>query len=396
MSNPILAAMFSGEPEAPTATTEQPSPAQDPSTAGVTTPAQQEPLTSLNDILSGMFGRDVASETSAAPEAPVEKPVETPPVQQQQPTSAEQTAAADDPLSKFPEPEKLVNETPEARAKWGELRRELHQRTEELKRIQSQQAPPAEEVIKGYELRLAESQKAIEDYEQRMMLHKLEDTMAYRQTVTEPLSSIVTAVEELAKANNISEDLLIDAITETDRNRVREKLTAAAADLSEMDRLDLYQYARQAQEIYRRAEEFRQKAAQALQEAERLEQEMSAKETARRLQEQRQKVEATFDGLLVKLPPEIGELEPLREQALQAAASLTDPDAAAYAVSAGFVLPKVVAAYRKAASEVAQLRKTLETIQRAKPTASPTGGYEAGPQRATDNPVVAAMFGRSA
>ncbi len=345
---------------------------------------------------------------SLVPEIPSAVPLsqDAPPAQPADPTAFDSPIDAlykkysEQPeADKYPDPDALKNETPEARARWGELRGELktyQTRAQELEsKIAEYEAkladtnklsvtPELENKVKTYEQKVAE-------YERELSIARVEATTEYKQAVTEPSAEIFEAVSAIAGAYQIDEEQLANALIEGDVKKQNAMLSELLDGVSERDRARVYRLADDMGMVISKDREIREKASTAWEEVQAREQ--AAKESAerQRLLSFKTETENVFDLFGEKKINSLGfDLNSLKEQALKVDLDRVDAKTKAYAAAAGTMLPEAIKAITSRDSRIRELEATIARMTRSTPGADAGAASTAAP---VTNPVSSFLFG---
>jgi hypothetical protein len=344
-----------------------------------------------------------ANATAPAPEpAPSlvpEIPSAAPPSQEAPPAQPVEPTAFDNPIDalykkyseqpeadKYPDPDALKNETPEARARWGELRGELKTYQTKAQELESKVAeyeakladtnklsvtPELENKVKTYEQKVAE-------YERELSIARVEATTEYKQAVTEPSAEIFEAVSAIAGAYQIDEEQnamlseLLDGVSERDRARV-------------------YRLADDMGMVVAKDREIREKASTAWEEVQAREQAVKESAERQRLLSFKTETENVFDLFGEKKINSLGfDLNSLKEQALKVDLDRVDAKTKAYAAAAGTMLPEAIKAITSRDSRIRELEATIARMTRSTPGADAGAASTAAP---VTNPVSSFLFG---
>jgi len=302
---------------------------------------------------------------------------------------------------KFPDAEALGEalKTPEAKAKWNELRNE--NKTFETK-VKDYEAKIAE-----YETKLADASKLavstelenkvkgyeeqVQKYEQELAISRVEATKEYKELVSSPTEAIMSAAESLAKHYKIDEQKLADALIEGNTARQNSLLEDLMDGMSERDRSRLYRLADDMGMVVAKDAELRERASTAWEEAQsRMQAETEAGERARLLS-LKTATEKVFDLFGSKKLDAYGvDLKSVKEAALSSDIDRASPEVRAYAAAAGNMLPDVLKAIASKEARIKELEGTVAKYTRATPGAS--AGTASGSADSATNPVAKFLF----
>lgn len=222
-----------------------------------------------------------------APETPkpeAEKPAEKPAAEK--PEGDKPAAEADD-IDKIKKPEAM---SPKSSEMWDELKstsRNYKAKAEaaetaieglrtELAVLKETAGKPTPEI----ETQLAElaelraQREAYEAAQKELSIARVEGTDDYKKTITKPLNVIAERAKEIAKANELSADQILDAIAERDPVKQRAALNEMLPGLPPVDQLTLVRMAEDARGIFDRKDQIEENVVEAAKElAERQEKE---------------------------------------------------------------------------------------------------------------------------
>lgn len=373
--NPLLSAFESaanpGASEAPSVDTAQ---------------VQQDAPSTGNESPFDFFLNQTAT---PAGEAPVAKDASLDDVD---PTNTEQgNEEGDDYVSDFPE---QIAGSPEAQAKWGELRRELREARAYAAQFEdaqnqgdvSQQIQAAAEL----ERQVREYESKMQEYERELSISRVEATREYKALVEEPLNAIVNSAEKVAGAYNVDANELINALTETDPKRQTQMLDELVEGMSERDRARIYRMADDTAAIYETDASIRARAAEALSEVTAQQQAEAQYYAEQRAAEHFEATTKVWDMVTERLPDIGVDYQALRDDVFASNFDEATPEARSYAASASVVLPHLVKALSAKDARISELERALGGLKKATPT-SPAGNA-AAPQR-SQNPIAGMLFG---
>lgn len=290
-------------------------------------------------------------------------------------------ADAADPASDFPAE---ISDAPAAKAKWGELRKELAAARAKAQELESKVRPELESKLETYE-------KKVSEYERELAISRIEATPEYKATVTAPLEQIIVSAEALAKHYKVDAGRLVDAFAEMDPAKQTEVLGDLVDGMSERDRARIYRMADDAAAIYQKDEEIRANAATTLSEVE-ARQKGEAEKTERARSESLKKATDRVWKMVVERTPDLGvDLGVLRKDVMSVDPSKATPDALAYAASAGALLPHAVKALAAKDARIKELEGALKSYRKS----SESGGSSAPTDSPSNNPIMRALFDRA-
>lgn len=268
--------------------------------------------------------------------------------------------------------------TPKAANRFKQLKSELKTSRSELEQLR-QAKVEYESKIKEL-TGIAESkdveqlQQKLAEYEQRQMFSNLEETTAYKQAVTEPLSALMEQADQIAEKYEVDTDVLIDILALDDPEAQEEQLAELLPNASDRDKAKLFRIMEEVDPIIERRTKLFQNAEQALAEAKLLEEQRSAEEAATRARLRQNVTRNVVDRVKEKLPFLSGiesvDLDAIHKKASEADPSVLHPvDHAFNAVSAQ-LLPTVVREYVSLRREVESLTDRLAEYENAEPRMS--------------------------
>lgn len=353
-------------------------------------PQAPSPLPDIPDMTPPPAAQD---QTPAVPDG--DNPFDT--LYRQQ-TEARNTPPESDP---FPDAEALADQlkTPEAKAKWGELRKE---RETFKTRAQELEAKIAE-----YETKLAENSKMsvnpelenkvktyeqqVAEYERELAISRLEGTREYKELVTQPSTDILDAAGALASSYEIDEQKMFDAILEPNPKRQSDMLNDLLEGMSERDRSRVYRLADDMLYVAAKDKELREKASTAWEEVQAREKATAEASERQRLLTLRQETDMVFKLFEDKKIGSLGfDLNAIREKALQTDIDSSDPRTKAFAVAAGNLLPEAIKALASRDARVRELEATVARLTRTTPGAAAGSAPDNTP---VTNPVSSFLFG---
>lgn len=308
--------------------------------------------------------KDEPAETPSEPEEPL-----SPTTEEESPT----TDLVDD----FPDASELEGVLDEkATAKWGELRSELAEARAKAAELEGQiTETPIAHGTEQLEQRLHAQQESIEAYERELSISRVETSAEYKQTVAEPLQSIMDATEALAERNEKDPGVLLDILSEGNIERQNKNLEEIAVDMGDRDKMMLYRMVDDAQAIFERDRHLKDNAAEAAAELDhhsQQEEEQALYDYSMSTKSSVNKVYDKFESVIPEL--EVTDMGDLRQKTLEDNFLDLGVDHQAYAVSAGTLLPPMVKALRARDAKIADLEGKLSGYQKATPKAAPSGG----------------------
>ena len=365
-----------------------------------------------------------AAETSTAPDnggfvesldsffASMDNPVEpTPePVKESKPEpvkeSAIETPAESNPLSDLESLEEPKDWTPQAAKRFKELKSELktyRSRAEELEQTVSQKESRLQELqALADNPEYQQLQERIAEYEQQMLVSKLESSHAYKTLVEQPLANLVQEADGIAEKYSLDAGTLLEVIATDDEAAQEEQLSELLANASDRDKFRIYKIIEEVRPILEQRRVLQEHAEAALREAEELDSQRQQQSLVERVQQRQEAANAVADKLKNKLTFLSGmegvDLTVLAKEAAELEPSTLDPVTGTYQAMAAKLLPKMAAQYMSLQKEIETLTERLAEYDRATPRAGGGSLATAGTPTAADGKsfldAVTAAFGR--
>ena len=311
-----------------------------------------------------------AEEMSPESDAPIDNAIETP--------------QSNDPLSDLDFGDDATDWTPQAARRFKELKAELKTyktRAEELEqdtvnkssRLQELEALASNPEYEQLQSRVAE-------YEQKMIVSNLEQSQAYKQLVDEPLRKLISDADAISEKYSIDQNMLINAIAETDEASQEEQLSELLANASDRDKFRVYKIIEETQPILRQRQVLQENAQAALREAQQLDEQRNQSQLVERTQQRQEAANAVADKLKNKLAFLSGvegvDLSALSTEAAQVDPTTLDHVTGTYQFMAAKLLPKMAAQYIGLQREIDELTSRLADYDKATPKAG--GGSLSG------------------
>ena len=367
------------------------------------------------------------AETSTAPDnggfvesldsffASMENPVEPTPEPVKETAAVEakttQTEAVDittesNPLSDIESLEEPKDWTPQAAKRFKELKSELktyRSRAEELEQTVSQKESRLQELqALADNPEYQQLQERIAEYEQQMLVSKLESSHAYKTLVEQPLANLVQEADGIAEKYSLDSNTLIEAIAEGDEAAQEEQLSELLANASDRDKFRVYKIIEEVRPILEQRRVLQEHAEAALREAEELDSQRQQQSLIERVQQRQEAANAVADKLKNKLTFLSGvegvDLTVLAKEAAELEPSTLDPVTGTYQAMAAKLLPKMAAQYMNLQKEIDTLTERLAEFDRAAPKAGGgslnTSGTPTMPDGKSFLDAVTAAFGR--
>ena len=334
------------------------------------------------------------AETSSAPDnggfvesldsffASMDNPVESAPEPTEAPAkevSQEPTSAAveSNPLSDLDSIEEPKDWTPEAARRFKELKSELktyRSRAEELEQTVTQKESRLQELqALADDTSNQELQQRLSEYENQMLVSKLENSHAYKTLVDQPLSNLVDEADSIAKKYSIDPNALIDAISESDEASQEELLTELLANANDRDKYRVYKIIEEVRPILEQRNILQQNAEAALREAEELDNQRQQQTLAQRVQQRQEAARSVADKLKSKLTflsnVDGLDMSAIAKEAAELEPSTLDPVTGTYQAMAAKLLPKMASQYMSLQKEFDTLTERLAEYDRAAPRA---------------------------
>ena len=317
---------------------------------------------SLDSFFESMDNPQIETPTPAS-EAVIETPIETP--------------QSSDPLSDLDFGDDAKDWTPQAARRFKELKAELKTyktRAEELEQSSTQQSSRLQELeALADNPEYQQLQDRVAQYEQQMVISKLEQSQAYQSLVEQPLMQLVSEADAIAEKYSVDSNLLIEAIANSDEAMQEEQLSELLANASDRDKFRIYKIIEETQPILQQRQVLQENAEAALREAEQLEQQQHQQYLIERVQQRQEAANAVASKLQNKLAFLSGvegvDLSALANEAAQLDPSSLDPVTGTYHAMAAKLLPKMAAQYMNLQKEIDSLTSRLADYDRSAPKA---------------------------
>ena len=293
---------------------------------------------SFEDSLEAAFANFNAEPSDSAEEPAAEEPAAEEPVEE----PAAEEPAAEEPAAEEPaaeesggeEPIEALTEdigddwTPKAASRFKQLKSELKSSKSELEALRQQQQINEAKIKELTGLTenkdIEQLQSRVAEFEQRQMLSDLESTNAYREAITEPLSSLMEQADQIADKYNVDPDALVDVLALDDPEQQDEQLDELLADASDRDKAKIYRIIEEVEPIVERRQYLLENAEAALSEAKALEEQEHAQMAAEKAKLRANVTRNVVERVQQKLPFLSG-LEDLDMEAIQTKAAENDP-----------------------------------------------------------------------
>ena len=353
-------------------------------------------IESLDSLFSQMDNPTPAPEPTPEPEpTPVESTTE-------KSVSPESEAEPIDPIDSIEEPKDW---TPQAARRFKELKAELKEfktRAQELEQVATQKDNRLQELeALANSPEYNQLQEQIQQYEQHMMMHRLENSNVYQQQVEQPLRDLMAEADTIAQKYSVDPNTLIDAIAESDEAAQEEMLSEVLASASDRDKFRIYKIIEGVRPVLARRQLIMQNAQDALAEADMLEQTRQQQQLADRAEQRREAAKAVADKLRSKLTFLSAidglDMNQLTEEAAAFEPAQADAVTGAYQTMAAKLLPKMASQYLALQKEVDALTERLAEYDGARPRAGggalATGGAPTTADGKSFLEAVTAAFG---
>jgi hypothetical protein len=324
-------------------------------------------------------GGDKPQETTDAGEQQTNDVVDETPV-------SEVTEQEIDPIEQLTEE---VDWTPKSANRFKQLKEELkgsRSELEQLRQISKEQEAKLQEMSALVENKDVEQLQAkLAQYEQERMFTNLEQTTAYQETITKPLSFLMNQADQIANKYEIDANALIDVLALDNSEAQDERLSELLPHASDRDKARIYRIIEEIDPILERRKLLYDNVEAAAQEAAYLSEIKQKQELAERAQVRNNITRNVVERIAEKLPF-VKTLEGIDLQTLHTKAASVDPsvihpvDFAYNAVSAQ-LLPTIVREYVGLRKEIESLTDKLAEYETAEPTLS--SGSSAKAPRAT-------------
>jgi hypothetical protein len=328
-----------------------------------------------------------------------DKPQETADVGNQQTNDvAEETPVSETTEQEVDPIEQLTEEvdwTPKSANRFKQLKEELkgsRSELEQLRQISKEQESKLQEMSALVENKDVEQlQSKLAQYEQERMFTNLEQTTAYQETITKPLSFLMNQADQIADKYEIDANALIDVLALDNSEAQDERLSELLPHASDRDKARIYRIIEEIDPILERRKLLYDNVDEAAQEAAYLSEMRQKQELAERAQVRNNITRNVVERITEKLPF-VKTLDGIDLQTLHTKAASVDPsiihpvDFAYNAVSAQ-LLPTIVREYVGLRKEIESLTDKLAEYETAEPTLSsgssakaqrPTSGGEGG------------------
>lgn len=254
------------------------------------------------------------------------------------------------------------------------------------KQLEAKNSAPAEDPEKPVlKQQLEELKKQQEEYEREIKAVRVESSREFREAVIVPGQQIRDAATALAQRNGLEVDEIRKAFANTDVKARNEALSGLAANLNEVERIELYSLARDFMTVTMKRNQLLANSESAFQELEarRVQQEQEAK--AQTLEKWKSAAPTVWERMTQKAPV-LKEIE--GADAILKTVESIDPASIpvaeqAYNSVSGRLLPALIKTLKANQLKVAELETKLKGYQAATPSAGP--GTGAAPTQTVDD-----------
>lgn len=353
---------------------------------------------SFADALDAAFAKlDVASSGDLNPEPLTPDPVaEESSEPESRKTEQVSESVEEDPLEQLTEE---VDWTPKAANRFKQLKEELkgsRSELDQLRQLSKEQESKLQELSAIAENKdIEQLQSRIAEYEQERMFTNLEQTSAYQETITKPLSSLLDAADQIASKYDVDTDALIDILALDNPEVQDERLSELLPNATDRDKARIYRIAEEIDPILERRKLLYDHVEEAAKEASLLQESKQKQELAERARLRDNVTRNVVERITEKLPF-VKTLDGIDINAIQSKASSVDPtvihpvDFAYNAVSAQ-LLPTIVREYVGLRKEIEALTDKLAEFENAEPKMSGATGSGKRPSGGTDGGFVDAI-----
>lgn len=250
-----------------------------------------------------------------------------------------------------------------SKARLSELESSLNEREARLKELEAIADNPEYEQLRS----------RVEEYEQQMLVSKLEQSQTYQELVAEPLADLVTEADTIAEKYDLDANELLDAIAMEDESAQEEALADLLAAATDRDRFRIYKVIEQVKPILHQRAVLQENAQEALMEAEALQEAHTKQQLAERAAARQQAADAVAEKIRTKLTFLEGvdgvDFAALSKKVAQTDPSTMNPIDAAFQTYAAQLFPKLAREYVSLQKELASLTDKLAKYDRATPRA---------------------------
>ena len=344
-------------------------------------PSQDSFLDALDNAFAGLDENPVESVEGDSgdpePEAAPEPEAQSEPESEKEEPEPEEADTSFDPTNDL---EESLEDgwTPKAANRFKQLKSELKETASELEKIRlinEQNEQKIKELAGSTESSDLEAlQEKIKSYEQADMLNNLEQTEAFQNAVTRPLTALLEQSSQIAAKYDLDENEIIDLISLEDQEAQDEKMSELLESASDRDKATLYQIINSINPILEHRQKLFDNAEQAMQEAQYLEEQVSNQKAAEQLELRKNATRNVVERVKQKLPFLSGieglDLAAIEQKAAENDPSVVHPVDFAYNSVSAQILPSVVREYVIMRKEVEELTDRLAEYEDAEPKMS--------------------------
>jgi hypothetical protein len=317
------------------------------------------------------------------------------------PTSTEQKP--EQPTSTTTEQDPDAPKEPKAKAKWGELKKAK----EEYEEFKASKLPALEKELTDlreraeklsavdptrYEAQIAEKEKALAEYEQKLALYDIRESRPFKEQVLQPLTKIGQDADRLAATYGISGQDLKDALTIADPKAQFERLNELMENFDPIHKAKVFTMVEKTQETYEKAGELERNAVDAKKEMDFLNHQEAEKQKGERQKQLTVSAEAVRKQMLEHLP--LLKDEAVAKDVFAADLDPQDPTMKTYNAYAGQVLKHVVKSNRSLEAKVKELEGELAKRASLGVRAGGSNGF-APPAPKPDQPEGGSLWARA-
>tara|TARA_A100001201_G_scaffold87519_2_gene77060 strand:- start:825 stop:2039 length:1215 start_codon:yes stop_codon:yes gene_type:complete len=331
------------------------------------------------DSIESVDGDSGDPEPEAAPEPEAEQASEPEP----EPESEKEEPEAEEVDTTF-DPTNDLDEsledgwTPKAANRFKQLKSELKETASELEKIRllnEQNEQKIKELAGSTESSDLEAlQEKLKSYEQADMLNNLEQTEAFQNAVTRPLTALLEQSSQIAAKYDLDENEIIDLISLDDQDAQDEKMSELLESASDRDKATLYQIMNSINPILEHRQKLFENAEQAMQEAQYLDEQVANQKAAEQMELRKNATRNVVERVKQKLPFLAGieglDLAAVEQKAAENDPSVVHPVDFAYNSVSAQILPSVVREYVVMRKEVEELTDRLAEYEGAEPKMS--------------------------
>ena len=363
-------------------------------------PQDQDANLSFNDALESALSKLSGADQTETPTEEVAEPQEEQPEFQPETQDTEETPLVDKQEEETSEPEEkaetettetsddpldnLTDEiedwTPKAANRFKELKGELKSSQSELESLRqtvAEQQSKIDEMSGLVENRdIDKLQETLTNYEYEKAFDNLEETVAYQQSITEPLNALMDRASQIGDHYEVDSDTVIDILSLDDAVEQDAAIQQYFSNASDRDKAALYRVIDEIDPILEKRQNLYENVEQALNEANLLEEQRINSEKAAAAKHRADVTKNVVTRVGEKLPF-LGGVDGLAMSAVQQKVAEIDHDLVhpvdfAYNAVAAQLLPVIVKQYISSRKDVDGLMDKLASYEDAEPTMSGT------------------------